>query len=717
MAFAHFHRHKNKYMVFAFVAMVFSLLSFSITRALTDMAANAFGHSSARLTFHSSSGKLVEVEDEFLALAQHELPGACEVFAQVGGLDPYVGMSDGERAYAHAILLAEAQELGIAAPSAQVGSMLDRFKHFVQQMVPDRPLTVDDFARLLARRRLTEAALAVRLGELIEVEAYVRAMKGAPVASPARLLQLATPRATKVGLEAVALDFAKFKADLQAAPPADADLETWFKALATDVIEEKYTRGERLALDFVLVDVAAWDPASVAAELVPAVELTDEEVLAEAKRDALRYFGDRAKAPAALADVTDEARAKIRKDRQLKAVLEKLRADFDAAVAALPAPEPPAAPPAEGDDAAKEAAAKAAQEKAEQQKSERIAAESAEFAKVVARYGFAVKNVVDQEAAELAKLDPPKDPSLRFLVTGLSEPGAAGGRSHSVLPTGERTHAYVVRKSAPTKPAEAKPFAEVKEQALAQWIEEHAKEAAIAKGDELIALLLAEAEKALPADVLAALVADRDAGLKIIADDLTLDADAKKARNDQLKRIHAGHVFGAAGPAATARFGELAKQLGLEVKAFAPQRRDVASSWYYNDRFSGAERFLFRQNRFASDGSSEAMLLALGEGAIHPQVLVDDPSGVAYVARVASRALPTADDLTARDRQQAERDLKSEWNEFDNPYFRMQRGGAATLPVCENPFAMAQICRRHHPMVRVSEGAAHAAPQGYGYGY
>src|SRR5688572_2960171 len=128
------------------------------------MAANAFGHASAKLVFTTTSGKQVQVEEETLAMARSELKGACQVYSRMGGLDPYAGMADDERAYAHAILLAEAEELGISAPSEQVTALVDRFKQFVQQMAEQQqPGTVvyrEDFARSLAQVRLTEQSLA-----------------------------------------------------------------------------------------------------------------------------------------------------------------------------------------------------------------------------------------------------------------------------------------------------------------------------------------------------------------------------------------------------------------------------------------------------------------------------------------------------------------------------------------------------------------------------
>ncbi len=712
MAFAHFHRHKNKYLVISFVAMVFSLLAFNITSGLNDLAARLFGRSTGRLIFTTSGGTNVSIKDEEIGAATAELPGALTVFMQVGGSDPYDGLGSSDRAYAHMILLAEAEEMGIAPAADRIAGMVEGFKQFIQQRNPTRAVTVAEYQQILGQLRLSEARLMLRLGELCQVEAYVRAMKGGRVLDPQRLVQLAMPRASRVALDWVELSFATFKEALAAAPPADTDLETWFKGLAADVIEEKYTRAERFSLELLLVDTATWDPASVAADVVGRVELTDEELLAEGKRDPLRYFGDRAKVPAKSEDVTPEARAKILKDRQLKAVFERLRGDFDAAVAALPAVPEAAAP--EADEATRTAADEARKKALE----ERGVAESAEFAKVAARYGLVVTALADKEADELADLDPPKDSSLQFLVRGIAAPGGSGIRTQQVLPTGERVHGYVVRLSAAAKPTEAKPFAEVKEAALAQWIDEHAREKAEAKGKEFLAALLADGEKEASAEVLAAYRAERDRLAAEIAADKSLDDAARKLRLEgagspaaQYTSWIAGHLGARYG----ANFRAVAAALGLEVKSGGPHRRDVASGWYYNDRFSGGERHLFRQNRFATSpqDNSAASLLSMGTGAVLDEVLVDDAGGACYVATVAARTLPTLADLTPKDRQQAERDLESEWSRLDNPF--MRRFNPVTTPVCENPFAMAHLVRRHHPQVRVNDPSQVAQFSPYGY--
>lgn len=704
MAFGHFHKYSARYLAVFLALTLFSLLTFNVTGAMTTLAAKLFGGTGgARFTFQSSSGAMVNIDDEAIAIAAAELPGAVAIFEQVEGYSPYSALGEGERTWAHFMLLADADELGIVAPPERARELVTRFKQFVQRRNPEVQLTVTDFAAMLARSRLNEGRLEARLGELCRIEALMRAQQGVRVVDPVRLAQLFTPKGTKVGLDYVELSFERFKAELAAAPPADADLETWFKGLAADVIEEKYTRGERYTVDFVLVDANAFDPATVPADLVPPTELTDDDYFAEGKRDPLRYFGDRLKVPATAADVTPEARAKIKKDRHLKATLEKLRSEYDVAVAALPAIEP-AKPDA--DDAAKQAAEAAL--------AERVAKEAAAFAEQAKRFGFAVTTVADQEMKQLAELDPPKDSSLQFMVRGLSAPGSAGIRTQSVLPTGERTHGYVVRLAAAAKPAEPKPFAEVKGDVLAHWIEEHAKEKALAKGEELLALLLADGEKALPGATLAAYAKERDEALAKVETDKTLDDDGREAQRSFHRRSYARNVQSVARAAYSARFADHAKALGLEVKSLAPQRRDVSSSWFFNDRFSGAERFLLRQNRFAQDGSGEPMVMALRTGAVLPQVLVNDADNAAYVAMVRSRELPTPEAMTAKDREAAERELKSEWSRLDNPMmFGFQRLSGGKLPVYENPFAMAQLIRRHHPKTRVNQGTTSFSPDGY----
>ncbi len=707
MAFQHFHKHNAKYLGIFLVLTLFSLLTFNVTGAMTTLAAKLFGGTGgAKLSFQTSSGKTVNIDDETLAAASVELPGASAIFAQVEGYDPYSSLSEGDRTYAHLMLLADADEVGIVTPTERATELVTRFKQFVQRRNPQIQLTVTDFAAMLARSRLSEQRLEFRLGELCRVEAVMRAQQGVRVIDPVRLGQLYTPKATQVGIDYVELSFERFKSELAAAPPSDVDLEAWFKGLDANVVAEKYTRGERYSVEFILVDADAWDPASVAADLVSAVDLTDDDYLADGKRDALRYFGDRTKIPATAADVTPEARAKMKKDRQLKATLEKVRAEFDVAVAALPAVEE-AKPDA--DDAAKQAVTAAL--------ADRVAKENAAFAEQAARFGFTITAHSDLEMKQLAELDPPKDSSLQFMVRGLSAPGTAGIRTQSVLPTGDRKWGYVVRLAAAAKPAEPKPYAEVKAEVLTQWIGDHAKEKALAKGDELLALLIADGEKALAPETLAAFAKERDELVAKVEADKVLDADGKKQQREFHQRAYARHVAAVAGKAYTARFAEHAKALGLEVKSLAPQRRDVSSTWYFNDRFSGAERFLLRQNRFSPDGNGESMLMALRAGAVLPQVLVNDADSSAYVAMVRSRELPDLSSMSAKDREAAERELKSEWSRIDNPMlFGFRQMGGAKVPAYENPFAMAQLIRRHHPQVRLNDGATgSSSADGYYY--
>lgn len=707
MAFQHFHKHSAKYLLVSLILIVFSLLTFNIAPALTDLAAKVFGGTGgAKLTFESSSGELVRIDDETLSLCAREVESAAGFYQSVAGFDPFDGIEEGDRPYAHLMLLAEADAMGIVEPPEHAEQLMTDLKRALQRSVPDTTLTTADFARWLGANGLNEGRLLLRFAELARVEMVVRALRGTRVIDPERLVQLFVPKATKVGVDYAYLPFEKFEAELAAAPPADEELEAWFKALSEEVIEKDFTRGERFTLDFVLVDGDAFDPAGVPADLLAPVELTDDEYFAEAKRDPLRYFGDRTKVPASAEEVPPEAREKIRRDRLLKLCLEKLRSEFDVAVAALPALEP-AAPDA--DDAAKEAA-KAARD-------ERIAKEAELFAEQVRRFGFETTKVVENDVAQLAELDPPKDTSLRFMVLGLAEPAASGIRTQSIVPTQERKWGYVVRKAAPTLPKEIKPFAEVKAQVLERWIDEHAQERAEAKGAELLAALLAESEAKVPAEVRAAFAKERDEAVAKADADAKLDDETKEQLRESARIAYATRIAGAAGPIGRARFGEIATSLGLDVRSIAPQRRDVSTQWYFNDRFAGAERFLLRENRFTTNPGdpSGAWLLAAAQGAVLPRVLVNEEEHEAYVAMVASRELPAVADMTRKDRDQAERELRSEWGRLDNPFMRRFLGGDAALPrEPDDPVTMQALVERHKPMVRVTDfSAPSAAPYAY----
>jgi len=691
MPFRHFHRHSKKYLLVFLIATLFSLLAFNITDALQSAAASMFGGTGGRyLAFKTINGREVGVEQGVFDATRYELPGAVDIyrssqmqsrfdpFAQV--FDPYAGVGREDLPLLHLMLLSDADEMKLALPPENAERLVEKFKENLQRQFPD--FTRGQWSQLLRNVRLTEETLLQRLGEILKVEAYVRAMKGVPVVDPARTRLLFVERHMKVGLDYVEFPFEKYKEELKASPPSDADLETWFKGLSADVIEEEFTRQQRFSLDLVTVDADAWDPASVPAELMPAVpELTDEDVLREVRKDPKRHALETP--PTKIEEVTAETRARVKKDQQLKAVLEKLRADFDAAIAALPAV----------DTTKTEEEQKAA-------KAERIVKENEAFAQVVTKYGLpAPKNFVDQEAKLLAEIDPPKDMALQYIAPGLVPPASTSGglRTQSALPARDRKWAYVVRLTDDPKPTEPKPFAEVKEQALERYVEDHAKERALAKAKELVAAFVAEAEKALPEAVKTAFRAEIEADVKraenAMAAGAELTDEMKKSAREQAESVHFMHVQSALKGAAGAKFADVARGLGLEVKSIAPQRRSVQSTPYFNDRFSGAERFLLRQY-----DEDEASLLGYSEGTVSP-LLVNDADKAAYVAKVASRQEPSLEEMTPKDRQDIER-----FEKFRRP----------VVAPYANPFSMAEMVRTHEPKV-LPRGSAqqYAGPYGY----
>ncbi len=705
MAFHHFHKHRSKYLAFFMVATLFSLMAFNITPALTSFSNSLFGGTSgAYVVFKTSGGVEVGITDAEWATTSAELPAARDIFRTVKGFDPFSSIAN-ERdvVLAHHVFLAEAAELEIEMPPETAERVVDAFKVMLQQQQRQVALTVEHWAALLRRYRLNDESLRHRMLELLKVEAYVRTVRGVRVHDPDRMVQLFQEKHVKVGLDYVEFPFAKYRAELLAAPPCDADLETWFKELPQDVRDRKYKGGPWYTIDLVTIDADAWDPASAPADVIGAVkEPTDEELLAAVSGDRTRYRAGGA-APAAIADVTADERAKVVKDRQLQAALEQLRRDFDAAAAALP-PPPASGTPEEI------AAARA----------DHLAKESAAFAEAVARYRFEVKTVVEQETAQLAALDPPKDALLGSFVAGLRIPGHTDSqqRTASVLAAAERKWAYVVRLAAEPKPSAERPFAEVKQQVLEQWADDKAKETAVGKAQALVDLLVAEGEQspALPEATKAAFLAQRDDALKTVEADAEADAAAKKRGREGIANDHFFNLQAALRGALGARFGEVAQSLGLEVKSAGPQRRSLSTTWYYNDRFSGAERFLFRQTNDPND----AVLLAFAEGGMS-RVLVDDAGQAAYVAKVASRQLPTLDEMTPKDRKEVEDEEKFEWLRLDSPEL-LRRFSSALLPQLPpyaDLFSIAQILHRHEPRVRATTQPQDDGGGGgfYGYGY
>jgi len=706
MPFRHFHKHSGKYLLFAFLAMVFSLFTFNITDALTTFASRSFGGTGgAYFVFRLSSGREVGIEEAEWMAAQAEVPGAHSIFASMSQFDPYSGIeSPRDRALAHSILLAEAGEMNIEMPPERADAVVERYQRFLQQIVqmqqPGRQLTVADWKFRLRQLRLTEERLKLRLVEMFKVEAYVRAMNGVRVHDPVRMEQLFAERAVEVGLEYVEFPFDRYAEQMRADPPADEVLAAWFEALPPEVIAEKYTRGRRFAVDLAVVDGDAWDPASLPADLLPpAVEPTDEEVLRDVKGDVRRYVGDGA-APATIEEVSAESRAKVARDRRLRTVFEKLRAEFDLAVAALPAVSgPPPKLPDGSPDVEAEAKRKAEHD-------ERVARERQLFAEIAAKYGLEIRTFVDQEAKQLAELDPPRDPALQFMAPGLRTPGGSGPeqRTQSSLPARERRWGYVVRLADDPRPSEPLPFDEARPAALEQWIEENAKKRALESARRLADAMVAEAEKTLPEAVAALLREELEAYVRrseAIARERSnaeLTDEQKKSIRESAEREHLFNVQAAAHARTGARFAEVARSLGLEVKTAGPHRKSVSSEWYYNDRFTGAERFLFRQ---AENGSSPA-LLGCAEGTVS-EVLVSDADRTAWVARVASRRTPSPSEMTPKDRKEVEDEERAQW---------AQEERGSPRPAYADPFSIARLLKRHEPRFRET-----TTPAGGAFGY
>jgi hypothetical protein len=705
-------------MFFFLVATLFSLLTFSITGALTSVAGSLFGGTGGKyFVFKTSDGKEVGVDAAEFSATTSDLPGALQVFYTATFSNPYPNLFDPnprlnrrargdsrremvpneqDLAAAHTMLLAEARSHGIEVPPERVAELFQRYRQIFADMVKrqaKRAATEEELAgHLRYDLKLTPESLQQRLGELFVVDAYVRTVSQPEVPDPVRLDQLFEQQCTKLSLEYVEFPFATYEAELRKTPPPDSELETKWKGLSESAIETAYTRSPRYAVDLVVVDADAWDAASVpaaAAYQAPA-DPTDEDVIATCKGDPKRYTAD-GKPPAAIADLTAAERAKVKKDKVLGDVFQKLRAEFDASVAALPALEEPK-PGADGKvDPDAEAKAKAA-------KSERIAKEKQLFADAAAKYGFTVTSQAEQDAEKLGEVDPPKDTRLQYTVEGLAAPTKSGLRTQQTMPEGDRKHAYVVRVADEPTLKRKMTFEEAKSKLLDEWVAEHGKKAALEKGEALRKAVLADAEKKVPADVLAAMRKERDDRLAA-ADKVKGDADRQKRDKDFAEADYFHNVEAVVGSPFGARFGEIAKELGLETKKAGPQRRNVGSTPHFADLFQGAERFLFRLDSF---GDQEGELLGYDVGAVS-DVLEDETEKSAYVATVTSRELPKAEEMTPSDRLRIE---GLERRERPDPQFAMF-GIAPDVkpPPYLDPFSMAQILRRHAPKIRARDAA------------
>lgn len=670
MAFSHFHRHSKTYMVIFFVATLFSLFTFNVTTAILQSFASVFGGShGAAMRFKTSSGETVGLTQDEMSAADHQI-------ASLARLDFDSGIAhDPRNAWIpHVILLAEAHRAGIHVPDDVVDQQIEHLKWQMQLQFQfsDRPelknhvLTEAEFEQNIGRLGFTLDTLAARIREATEIDSYVRSMLGPDVPDPEQVIERFQTRNELVTVEYVTWSFEHFDQELHQNPPPDAELEEYYKKLPVATINLEFTRDERFSIDLATIDSDAWDPAKADPALFTGIaDPTDDQYLQEAVRDPIRYAGG--KAPEKAADLDAAARAKIAKDRKLKVVVDKARAEFEEAAKKLPAP--PELKPEATDEEKKAADAAKAANNAEEHRL---------FGEIAAKYGFALTRHDDLEPKQLDDVDPPKTSTLQFLVRGL--PATPTIRASSSLPSRDVKHAFMVRVDS-HKPKETKPFAEVKEKVLGKWVDEHAREKAIDAAQAFLDGVVADGRKTVAEERFAAIDRQRDDGLKKIADDKDLGDEPRKARTAAAHEEWLDLVQSVVGPTVSATFADAAKAKGLTVATLGPQRRSIRETPFFRDRFTGAERFLWNQGTAPSDQSRR--LLGYAPGMLST-VLVDDDGKACYVARVVARLRPKAEEMTPADRDVAERD--------NQDWLRRRR----SIPY-ENPFSYSALIRAHVP--------------------
>lgn len=670
MAFSHFHRHSKTYMVIFFIATLFSLLTFNVTTSILQSFAAVFGASrGSAMQFKAADGQTV-------GLTQDEISAATRQVAAITKFNFDNGIAhDSRNAWIpHVMLHADAHAAGIHIPDEVVDQQIESLKWRMQlqfQFSPDpelknHVLTQAEFERAIWNAGLTLDTLSIRIREALEIDAYVRSMMGPDVQDPEQVIERFQVKNELVTLEYVAFSFDHFVQELHKSPPADAELEEWYKKLPAATVNLEYTRDERFSIDLATIDADAWDPASADPALLAGVaEPTDDQYLQEAVRDPIRYAGG--KAPEKAADLDAAARAKIAKDRKLKVVVDKARAEFEEAAKKLPAP-PELKPEATDEEKKAAEAAKAANNGEEHRL----------FGEIAAKYHFELAHKEDLEPKQLDEVDPPKTSTLQFLVRGL--PATATIRASSSLPSRDVKHAFIVRVDG-HKARETRPFAEVKEKVLEKWIEEHAKLKATEAAQAFVDGVVAEGRKTVPAERFAAVDEERDQNLKKITDDKELGDEPRRARTAAEHESWSDLVQSVVGPTVSTSFTSAAEAQGLTVTKIGPQRRSVRDSPYFRDRFAGAERFLWNQGGGPADGSRK--LLGYSPGMLSG-VLVDDDGKACYVARVVMRARPKAEEMTPSDRDDAERENQT--------WLRQRR----SVPY-ENPFSYSALIRSHQP--------------------
>src|SRR5262249_36751071 len=200
------------------------------------------------------------------------------------------------------------------------------------------------------------------------------------------------------------------------------------------------------------------------------------------------------------------------------------------------------------------------------------------FAEVGKKYGFTFAHFDDQTPKQVEELDPPKTSMLHNLLNGVKVPTIV--HSCSFLPSRDVKSAFMARVDA-WKKAEPKSFAEAKEAALEQWIDEQSKVKAEQAAQAFLDAVVAQGRTGVPAERLAAIDQQRDDAQKALDAEKDVADEAKKTRREAIHSRWVDNVQAAIGADVSKAFGEVAKAQGLELAKIGPQRRSVMATPFF----------------------------------------------------------------------------------------------------------------------------------------
>ena len=694
MAFHHFHKHSKKYLILATIAMVFSLLTFSITSALTGFAESGGARNDeAYFRFKTSSGKQVQMTTEQWFLFSRRATALRNIAFQLQRTGSplmllVADVQDMDTAQnlpvVQAVLCAEADEMGIVIPDEMVEEWWQIFLDSLQPLMQNG-LTKGQLNSLLARQQVDAGSFRQALREGLQSYVYRQTIRGAPIHQPQDLLRHFIHRNELITMDFVEFPVEQYRAELQAKLPSDEELEEYYANMDSVVLRRDFSTVETLSLELALVNHETFDPDAVPAEMLAAfTEPTDDQLMDRYRRDPTRYRRTETPVETA-AELDDETRSRIIKDLKIREVMLHLRRQYESFVAEQAAAE------ASDDDAANEEGSEETESAAEPTQEEKLEAQSAEFRRLAEAIGLEFQLVEDVTRAELAELDPPKDSSMQFIVGGLREPGAI----QSVDAAGERTYGYLIRLVAKT-PAATKPFAEARDEVLEQWLDETAAERAKAAAQNFRDAIRDAALADVEASKLANVEQEYQEALSSLEENTELSEYQRETGEKNAEKERFLNLACLAFGKEDELFESKANEMGLEIRAFEPFRRNEGLTAHFSQTAEGAEKFLKRQD---SRYSREPMLLGYASETVS-DVLVDTESNSAYVARIVDRAEPTFEMMSPYDRQEAvtanEREILTQQPRI--PYL--------------NPFSFNRIVSGHQPEIRVFDTADEDSEEG-----